>query len=192
MTDKMQSLRRHGATNFNFLTLTSGLFGLVVVLSEEASRARGLIRILQVNATTPAETPGRLMDEVLQRLEGQKDIPKHWIGEAETSTPSEGLKLIVKERERQVQKKGFTPDKDRQYTDGELYRAAICYAAGKMPVFIPSEEGVGHNNSPNGDKMVDPWPWDAEHDHRSADRVEGLAKAGALIAAEIDRLLSMS
>jgi hypothetical protein len=46
---------------------------------------------------------------------------------------------------------------------------------------------------PHFDGMVvswqDPWPWEPEWDKRgSGDRMRDLVKAGALIAAEIDRL----
>jgi hypothetical protein len=77
--------------------------------------------------------------------------------------------------------------------DGSIAWAAACYAA---PERIYREKRVA-----TGPTFVDPWPWCGQYDRRrdaanfpnaipteGAPRVRMLVKAGALIAAEIDRL----
>lgn len=84
-----------------------------------------------------------------------------------------GIELITKERQRQIDVEGWTPEHDDEHVDGQLAKAAACYAD-PFGFFqgIPSR-----------------WPWFAEWYKPSAnDRVRDLVKAGALIAAEIDRL----
>ena len=88
-----------------------------------------------------------------------------------------GTDDIAAERARQIEAEGWTPDRDDEYICGQLARAATCYAyrAGWPESGGPSNE-VSHL-----------WPW-----HKSwwkpTDRRRDLVKAGALIAAEIDRL----
>lgn len=92
-----------------------------------------------------------------------------------------GIELIAAERERQVSAEGWTPAHDDAHTDGELVCAAICYA----------EAGSGFDLSLGHDeegKPPHPWPFEASWWKPSHDLVRNLAKAGALIAAEIDRL----
>jgi len=94
-----------------------------------------------------------------------------------------GVALIRAERERQVSSEGWTPEHDDSHRQEELARAAACYA---MPdAFLRHRKIFGaYCETP-----VD-WPW---HDQwwkpTPDDRVKDLTKAGALIAAEIDRLL---
>jgi len=92
-----------------------------------------------------------------------------------------GVELIVAERERQISGEGWTPAHDDEHSRGEMAWAAVCYAA---PGSVYSVY-----RRPRGFVFVDPWPWAEEWDKRDKDnRVRHLAKAGALIAAEIDRL----
>lgn len=75
--------------------------------------------------------------------------------------------------------------------------AAIAYAS-PMPIKVYAitigdcgcREANCHHSGPFGKlKWVDPWPWDVAWDKRyKHDRLKQLAIAGALIAAEIDRL----
>lgn len=81
---------------------------------------------------------------------------------------SEGGLAILTERLRQETAGGHTPDRDDQHVRGELARAAMFYV---------DEESSALD-----------WPW-AELPAARGDRVADLVKAGALIAAEIDRLL---
>jgi len=78
-----------------------------------------------------------------------------------------GIDLIAAERQRQINVEGWTPEHDDGHTQGELARAAAVYA-------VP-------------DLHDDWWPWD-DGWYRPGDPIRELVKAGALIAAEIDRL----
>jgi hypothetical protein len=107
-----------------------------------------------------------------------------------------GVDLIAKERSRQVKVEGFTVENDDQYIDHEMAMAAVCYAAPKPLYLVSIHTGVI--------QVSDPWPagWE-EMDKREFNgfavpraselplekRIRNLAKAGALIAAEIDRLI---
>lgn len=84
----------------------------------------------------------------------------------------DGVKLIARERKRHVEREGWDADHDDGHTCDELARAAVCYA---MPAPM---------------RRMSYWPWDEEYwKPTPKDRVRELVKAGALIAAEIDRLL---
>jgi hypothetical protein len=88
-----------------------------------------------------------------------------------------GAELIEAERQRQLTEEGFTPEHDACRAPGDLALAAAAYALGDP----------------------DLWPFepDAFKPSRCQPPVEGVAelllhdlvRAGALIAAEIDRLL---
>lgn len=92
-----------------------------------------------------------------------------------------GLQLIVKERNRQIKIEGWTAEHDASHKEDELARAAACYAIpngyrGWLMYFKPIA-------------LFDfLWPWSLKWWKPSDDRVKELAKAGALIAAEIDRI----
>ena len=102
-----------------------------------------------------------------------------------------GVDLIASERYRQITK-GYTPEIDARLPDGSLAMAAVCYAMDEQ-LFMKTEQTGGVLYS-------DPWPWDLKFDHRVKsdgvvvyklplqERIRQLAKAGALIAAEIDNL----
>lgn len=82
-------------------------------------------------------------------------------------TPLPGLQKITAERKRQIAIEGWTPDHDAHHRKGELARAAACYALGGRPPGL--------------------WPWSDDWWKPSTPE-RNLEKAGALIAAEIDRL----
>lgn len=90
----------------------------------------------------------------------------------------EGAEMIVSERIRQITVERHTPDRDAAYTDGELLNAAWAYLTEAMP--------HDHAHCPQEPPVA--WPWPAEAWKPSADPIRNLVKAGALIAAEIDRL----
>jgi hypothetical protein len=92
---------------------------------------------------------------------------------------SQGAWMISKERERQVTAEGWTAEHDDQHPKGTMARAAACYAL--------SAAGMGV-------RAWGMWPWDIDSwkpktDSGTDGRLSDLVRAGALIAAEIDRLL---
>lgn len=91
-----------------------------------------------------------------------------------------GIELIAEERQRQIDVEGWTAEHDKLWFNGELALAAACYAVENnknVDVIVP----VGENFTSNA------WPWDGWW-KPSDDPVRNLVKAGALIAAEIDRI----
>lgn len=105
-----------------------------------------------------------------------------------------GAQRIVDERQRQLVDEGHTPQHDDRYRKGQLAAAAACYACPVQLFTMVQRAGSV--------EFVDPWPWDDEYDKRPRvrgavdrgsqtleGRVRELEKAGALVAAEIDRLL---
>lgn len=97
--------------------------------------------------------------------------------------PPTGLELIGWERERQVESEGWTSEHDDEHDRRELAKAAASYA------LHAGTGGPGAWRTANGGPMAPQyWPWEAESWKPGDDPVRDLAKAGALIAAEIDRL----
>lgn len=90
---------------------------------------------------------------------------------------SEGVRLIAEERQRQIDVEGWTPEHDDAHRYGEIAWAAVCYAA-------PGEVLV----LDEGGEPVDPWPWEDGDKRPTTSRLRRMVKAGALIAAEIERL----
>lgn len=105
-----------------------------------------------------------------------------------------GVERIEAERTRQQDDLGYDEKHDDEHEDGELAMAAVCYAAPEM--VYAYDDGVDYV------RFFDPFPWD-DGDERPRDRdnelkqptlkqrIRLLEKAGALIAAEIDRLLRL-
>ena len=108
-----------------------------------------------------------------------------------------GIELIADERLRQISEEGWTPEHDDEHGDGSLAMAAACYAAPKqLYESVEKARCVIYQ---------DPWPksWLDRYDKRytyesgntlpppntysESKRIDLLVKAGALIAAEIDR-----
>jgi hypothetical protein len=80
-----------------------------------------------------------------------------------------GIEQIEEERKRQIETKGFVAEHDDQWAEGELTDAAAALLLGDEEM----------------------WPWfddDEESTFKSEGNIEDLVRAGALIAAEIDRL----
>jgi len=100
-----------------------------------------------------------------------------------------GIEMIVAERRHQIDGEGWTPEHDDEHTHEELVGAAICYAANKGVVFDSRIVVGGDFRAPVLYYDSPAWPWDGESDKRAQHgRLRSLAVAGALIAAEIDRL----
>ena len=94
-----------------------------------------------------------------------------------------GIELIAEERQRQIEKEGWTAEHDDTHVQGEIARAAASYA-------LPEGEWTAtpvHPHLIQSREMF--WPWEENNWKPTPhDRVRELTKAGALIAAEIDRL----
>lgn len=99
-----------------------------------------------------------------------------------------GIELIKKERERQIEKEGWTQEHDAEHCFGELANAAACYA---MTDFYKNRDMMSVECEDGTTRHVPVmWPWDGKWWKPTPnDRIKELTKAGALIAAEIDRLL---
>lgn len=91
-----------------------------------------------------------------------------------------GSDLIHRERIDQMAVNGYDADHDAEHTESELARAAACYLALANGNVHPRYRSVG--------APPPTWPWRAEDWHPSIDPIKNLVRAGALIAAEIDRL----
>ncbi len=97
--------------------------------------------------------------------------------------PLTGVELITQERWRQQNKEGWTSEHDKQHTRGGLVMAAICYAAhyySDLESYRAYWVNFANQN----------WPWEKKFwkPAQVGDmRIRDLIKAGALIAAEIDR-----
>lgn len=106
-----------------------------------------------------------------------------------------GVELIAAERLRQVEEEGWTNDHDAEHRSGAMAKAAACYALPAEDRDVRSYEDIPFGGSTDRGNaryaMPSRWPWDA-HFWKPCpdDRVRELVKAGALIAAEIDRLRS--
>ena len=123
-----------------------------------------------------------------------------------------GIELIARERERQIAEEGWTPEHDDEHEMGELAMTAVCYASPFQPYILSKSADEYRFTDPF------PLTWGAEWDKRERYKKDGvivdgcedvlvtedeiienhrlplnkqirnLVKAGALIAAEIDRL----
>jgi len=87
------------------------------------------------------------------------------------SITDSGAKLILKERARQIQVKRYSLVDDIKHNGSTLINAALAYV-------YAQEKDVAAKY----------WPWKESNFKPSEDHVKNLIKAGALIAAEIDRL----
>ena len=104
-----------------------------------------------------------------------------------TSTPGTyavgGAALIALERQRQIDEEGWTPEHDDEHPHCELSQAAKTY--------ITAAQLVARGGDPSFLNIASVnihWPWEPSWWKPSDDPIRNLVKAGALIAAEIDRL----
>lgn len=97
----------------------------------------------------------------------------------------DGVEQISEERYRQVLKEGWTPEHDDEHTENQLANAAATYA-----MDADCRDALMHLVYDCEMLGIPPtWPWDEKYYKPTPDdRIKELRKAGALIAAEIDRL----
>jgi hypothetical protein len=118
---------------------------------------------------------------------------------------ADGAMRIAEERRRQSGSEGYMDEDDDCHDHGELALAACCYAA-PVPLYRRRQFTADESDREVYVRVrfEDPWPWGPPNDRRPQDptgaimdpgqvpvdaRIRLLEKAGALIAAEIDRLL---
>ena len=99
------------------------------------------------------------------------------------------IDLIKQERLRQIEKEGFTQEHDAEHEDNKLAQAAASYALDEEVRNAISElcapELFYVTNVPVT------WPFDDEYWKPSPDdRLRELTKAGALIVAEMEKLMN--
>lgn len=96
-----------------------------------------------------------------------------------------GIELIAEERQRQIEVEGWTQEHDAIHGDQSIAYAAACYAIPKDGRNIYAGQG----GLSNVIRVL--WPWDINWWKPTPEnRIRELQKAGALIAAEIDRIQS--
>ena len=101
-----------------------------------------------------------------------------------------GAELIAEERIRQHNQEGYSVAHDDAHDLGELAVAALCYATVASAQVV--EDRGAQQYTPAvlarcSDGLLT-WPWSGKDWKPAADPIRNLIKAGALLAAEIDRL----
>lgn len=134
----------------------------------------------------------RYIDLAIDRIDDLRDVAlteqqradfrtllSRMIHEFPPDDESDGAHLILAERGRQKSEEGWTSSHDDEQEHGELAIAAACYAVTNLDQCVITDPIEG----------TDAWPWDHQWDKRQKHgRIKRLKIAGALIAAEIDRL----
>lgn len=103
-----------------------------------------------------------------------------------------GIELIAEERKRQIEIEGYTDDHDLKHNPREFVHAAETYLMSSDLTLHSKEFGPSDNwhqtNEPFYRNEIErSWPWEQESFKPTSD-IRDLIKAGALIAAAIDRL----
>ena len=124
-------------------------------------------------------TPGRFVS-----VDGIDGPPQ---SAAPVAPASGGVEAIAAERRRQIEAEGWTTEHDDTHTRGEMAAAAGVYA---LAAASQNDYRFVLIGSPVNDCLagaMELWPWEKSW-FKPTDRRRDLVKAGALIAAEIDRL----
>lgn len=114
-----------------------------------------------------------------------------------SATPPTAIDAIRRERVRQIKTEGHSSAHDDKHTEGQLAQAATCYA------HIACTLRVRELGNGDLDKQIEQirdmylssyrpgwpkWPWFEDDFKPSPDPLRNIEKAGALLAAEYDRL----
>lgn len=97
-----------------------------------------------------------------------------------------GVQRIEKERQRQIEREGFDASNDKKSSPADFMKAAVSYI---NSAYISLN---GSSLEKRKESMQECWPetWDKDFCKPSEDIKRDLVKAGALIAAAIDRILN--
>lgn len=93
-----------------------------------------------------------------------------------------GAELIASERTRQMASKGWTSEHDDEHRNGEMAISAVRYALEDAGREYPELLELCDAR----DALASAWSWES-CDWKPKDPIRNLVRAGALIAAEIDR-----
>ena len=93
-----------------------------------------------------------------------------------------GATMIAAERFRQMTAEGYNAEHDDGHKNAELTNAAAAYAMAACNQIVLPDESLPSSEPPM-------WPFAQAYWKPHRDPVRNLVKAGALIAAEIDRTL---
>jgi hypothetical protein len=124
---------------------------------------------------TKSNTPDELMEWIAAGAKPKGVAP---VGSKKLLS---GAGMIATERLRQKTQEGYSDEHDDEHEFGEIVEAAICYAdhAAKRS-FLGAKEYRDYESP-------DEWPWEWSF-WKPKTPIKDLVRAGALIAAEIDRL----
>lgn len=125
--------------------------------------------------TLVARNPERPNADIVLTLDGIQNVIDALRGLPGVSLG--GAEQIGTERLRQVQEEGYAPEHDDVHTSDELIFGAIAY----LDVATGASRNVAATN----------WAWDRESFKPTTDPIRNRVKAGAMIAADIDRLLRL-
>lgn len=104
--------------------------------------------------------------------------------QAQLDGMTEGSRRVAAERSRQVNQEGWTPEHDRGHA-GELSLAAESYALAAADDLSALTYVANNPEDPPAE-----WPWANRYWKPTGDAVRDLEKAGGLIAAAIDSLVT--
>ena len=141
--------------------------------------ANGYLRVIQDAEGCDMET--RIDHETLEAAGWFQKINER---------PIYGIRLITDERNRQISVEGWDGENDDQHKEGQLAYAGAAYALLHALRTTYPPEGWEKLNVEK--QATQEWPWEHESWKPSDDPIRNLVKAGALIAAEIDRLNRLS
>lgn len=110
--------------------------------------------------------------------------------ESQTLCISAATSDVLAERRRQIEQEGWSSKHDDSHRDGEMSRAAACYAA-----HASAYQRVASDANLDAYRSVEPrysvdnygWPWSRKW-WKPKDPRRDLVRAAALIIAEIERL----
>lgn len=92
-----------------------------------------------------------------------------------------GIELIAEERKRQVEVEGYDSEHDYEHNPEEFVLAALSYAESSIEYpYVRETKDISD--------LMNDWPWDPHGYKPTKSMIKDLVKAGALIAAAIDRI----